>query len=111
MDRRCLKGKRPGNLGAVMLSYRFLARRQRSRYEQLFIAGRNLRAETIYRQTIGVDPRTPHEVAVDYDLPVEAIHEAIQYCIENAELLQREREDDFADLHARGLLRSMSSQA
>ena len=86
-----------------MSTYQFLARRPGSRYQQLFILGRNLRAETLYRQTVGLDPRTADDVAADYDLPVEAVHEAIQYAIANADLLRREREEGLAELRARGL--------
>jgi uncharacterized protein (DUF433 family) len=40
---------------------------------------------------------TADEVARDYDVPVEAIREAIQYCRRNAALLKQERDDDWAD--------------
>jgi len=83
--------------------YRFLAPREASNYKQFFVMGRNLRAETLYRQTVGLEPRTAPEVAADYDLPLEAVQEAIQYCIDNADLLRREREEDLADLRRRGL--------
>ena len=83
--------------------YRFLAPREGSNYKQFFVTGRNLRAETLYRQTVGLEPRTLRDVAADYDLPVEAVQEAIQYCIDNADLLRREREEDLADLRRRGL--------
>jgi hypothetical protein len=34
-------------------NYTYLAPREGSRYEQYFFRGRNLRAETLYRATIG----------------------------------------------------------
>jgi hypothetical protein len=43
------------------------------------------------------------EVAKDYDVPVAAVLDAIQYAAENAALLQREREEDLEESHARGL--------
>ena len=43
----------------------------------------------------------PDDVARDYDLPVEAVREAIHYCV-RMPLLQREREEDWADSHSRG---------
>jgi uncharacterized protein (DUF433 family) len=73
-------------------SYKHLEPRQGSRYRQLFMKGRKLPAEIVYRQTVGEDPRTPEEVARDYKLPVEAVLEAIQYSIHNADLLRKERE-------------------
>ena len=40
----------------------------------------------------------------DYDLPVEAVREAIHYCMRNAALVRREREEDWAVSQARGLV-------
>ena len=57
----------------------------------LFVKGRRLRAEVLYRQTVGEEPRTPAEVARDYDLPAEVVEEAIRYCVENADFLDAER--------------------
>ena len=84
--------------------YIFLAPREGSRYQQYFVKGRNLRAETLYRATVGLEAMTPDEVAGDYDVPVEAVREAVAYCVSNAALLQRERDEDWADSHSRGLV-------
>ena len=81
--------------------YAHLGPREGSRYHQYFLEGRNLRAETLYRATLGPEPMTPEEVAQDYDVPAEAVHEAIRYCQENEELLRQEREADWADSQAR----------
>jgi uncharacterized protein (DUF433 family) len=86
--------------------YTHLAPRDGSRYEQYFFKGRNLRAETLYRATIGSEPMTPEEVAPDYDVPLDAVLEAIRYAVANAALLNREREQDWEDSHARGPLGS-----
>jgi hypothetical protein len=83
--------------------YKYLGSRS-SNYQQYFVKGRGgLRAETLYRHTVGLEPRTPEEVAKDYDLPVEAVLEAIRYCIENEALLREEREAELADIRRRGL--------
>jgi uncharacterized protein (DUF433 family) len=84
-------------------NYTYLAPREGSRYKQYFFNGRNLRAETLYRATVGSEPMTPDEVAEDYDVPVAAVLEAIHYSLHNAALLQREREGDWDESHARGL--------
>ena len=86
--------------------YTYLGRREGSGYEQYFFKGRNLRAETLYRATIGSEPMTPDEVAEDYNVPVAAVLEAIQYAVDNAALLQRERENDWNASHDRGLVDS-----
>jgi uncharacterized protein (DUF433 family) len=66
------------------VSYRYLERRPRSAYRQLFIKGTRIRAELIYRAHINAEePMTPEEVAVDYGLPLPAVAEAIDYCKSN----------------------------
>jgi uncharacterized protein (DUF433 family) len=81
-------------------SYLHLEPRPCSNYRQLFIKGRRIRVEVLYRETVGLEPRTPEEVARDFDVPLEAVLEAIHYCEHNEDLLrqdrQRERERDKA---------------
>jgi uncharacterized protein (DUF433 family) len=76
--------------------YKFLNHKQGSRYQQLFVNGRIL-AEVLYRETVGGDPLSPEEVAREYNLPVEAVQEAIHYCEHHPEILDadRARETDF----------------
>ena len=88
---------------AAHTTYRFLEPRPGSPYRQLFVRGRKLRAEILYRATIGPEPRTPEEVAHDYNVPVEAVEEAIHYCRHHEEVLRQEREAVLADIRARGL--------
>jgi len=83
--------------------YRYLEPRPCSNYRQLFTKGRKIRAEVLYRQTIGEDARTPEQVAEDYELPLEMVLEAIDYCIHNEPLLREERERGLAEIRARGL--------
>jgi hypothetical protein len=85
------------------IRYFHLASREGSRYRQYFVKGRNLRAETLYRATVEPEPRTAEEVAQDYEVPVEAVREALDYCLRNASLLQREREEDWAESRSRAL--------
>ena len=61
-----------------------------------------IRAEVIYRETVGLEPLTPEEVAREYNIPVEAVHEAIDYCIRNKELLDAERAAEAARIKAAG---------
>lgn len=83
--------------------YKYLVRYYGSSYKQYFYKERKIFAQTLYRATVGRDPRTPEEVAEDYDVPVEAVQEAIHYCLHNEDLLRSEREKDLADIRARGL--------
>jgi uncharacterized protein (DUF433 family) len=76
--------------------YQYLrAKHGGSNYRQLFVNGR-IRAEVLYRETLGEEPLTPAEVAEEYSLPVEAVLEAIDYCKKNAALLNKERDREEA---------------
>lgn len=77
-------------------TYAHLGPRQGSSYRQFFLKGRKIRAETLYRATVGPEPMTAEEVAADYDVPVDAVREAIHYCETHAALLDEERARDRA---------------
>jgi hypothetical protein len=79
-------------------NYQNLERRPGSKYKQLFVKGRKIRAEVLYRQTVGEDPRTAEEVAQDYGLPLEVVQDAINYCIRNPDVLQEDRDRETATL-------------
>ncbi|MBI3330256.1 MAG: hypothetical protein HYZ81_26555 [Nitrospinae bacterium] len=88
---------------ATQVQYQYLEPRSRSHYRQFWIKGRHIRAEVLYRLTVGAEPRTPEEVAQDYDLPVEAVQEAIDYAVRNQELLQEERAREASRMQQLGL--------
>jgi hypothetical protein len=82
--------------------YQYLQpKRGGSNYRQLFVNGR-IRAEVLYRETVGQEPLTAEEVAREYNVPVEAVHEAIDYCVNNQELLNEERAREEAWIRATG---------
>ncbi|MCI0640371.1 MAG: hypothetical protein L0Y72_22550 [Gemmataceae bacterium] len=83
--------------------YPQLERRPDSNYKQLFVKGRKLRAEVLYRHTVGLEPRTPEQVAKDFDLPLETVLEAIRYCVENEDLLRQERDRELEWIRSQGL--------
>ncbi len=67
----------------------FLAPNPKSSYKQLFIKGTRIRARTLYGWFACAEPRSAEEIAADYNLPVEAVKEAIAYCESNPpELLE-----------------------
>lgn len=91
---------------AVQTEYQYLQSWPGSNYRQLFLKledRRKIRAEIIYRLTVGPEPRTPEEVAQDYNIPVESVHEAIHYCIHNEPFLREERDRELASIRADGL--------
>jgi uridine kinase len=79
--------------------YKYLLPDYWSSYQGLFLRDkRKIRAEWVYRQTLGEDARTPEQVAADYELPVEAVLEAIHYCTHNEDFLRQEREREQAGI-------------
>ncbi len=83
------------------VAYQYLKPKPGSNYCQLFVNGR-IRAEILYRETVGVEPLTPDEVAREYGLPVEAVLEAIDYCTRHQDLLDAERAREAARIKAAG---------
>jgi uncharacterized protein (DUF433 family) len=73
-------------------TWKYLAPNPKSSYRQLFIKGRGIRARVLYGMYLSEEePRTPEQLAADYDLPLEAVREAIAYCQSNPP----EIEEDF----------------
>ena len=57
----------------------------------------------LYRLSVGPEPRTPEEIAADYDLPMDAVVEAIDYATRNQELLSAERAREETRMRRLGL--------
>jgi len=71
-------------------------------YRQLFIRGRNIAARTLYGLSVSEDePRTPERIAADYDLPLEAVLEAIAYCERDPTEIREDWEREEATSQAR----------
>jgi hypothetical protein len=84
---------------AERVEYKYLKPKPGSNYRQFFVRGR-IRAEILYRETVGPEPLTPEEVAGEYGLPVEAI----DYCLHTdvQKLLDAERARETARIKAAG---------
>src|SRR5437870_2743865 len=80
--------------------YKHLKPKRGSRYRQLFFG--RIRAEVLYRETLGPEPLTPAEVAREYKVPVGAVLEAIDYCVQNKDLLDAERAREDEEIRAAG---------
>src|SRR5438309_3970554 len=81
-------------------TYKYLRPKPGSNYKQLFYG--RIRAEVLYRETVGREPLSPEEVAREYDVPLGAVLEAIDYCSKNKELLDAERAREEAQIRAEG---------
>jgi uncharacterized protein (DUF433 family) len=65
----------------VSTQYKYLERRLKSNYKQLCVKGTKIFARTIYGQYMSEEePRTVEELAEDFNVPIEAVREAIAYC-------------------------------
>lgn len=84
--------------------YRHLEPRPGSNYRQLFLKGRRIRAAVVAQAVHGPDPFTPEEFAREYQVPLDAVHEALDYVARNRVLIEQERDQEAARLRARGLM-------
>ena len=75
-------------------NYTHLGPKPGSLYRQFFVQGPYVRAETLYRATVGPEAKSVEDVAEDFGVPIEAVRESIRYCLANERLLQEEREQD-----------------
>jgi len=70
-------------------TYVHLAPNPKSAYKQLFVKGTRIRARVLYGWNAGEEPMAPEEIAREFNLPVDAVREAIAYCASNPpELLE-----------------------
>lgn len=68
-------------MATVSTQYKFLERKPKSNYKQLFVKGTRIMARILYGQYMSEEePRTIEQIAEDYNLPVEAVREAVAYC-------------------------------
>jgi uncharacterized protein (DUF433 family) len=68
-------------MASVSTQYKFLERNPKSNYKQLFVKGTKIFARTLYGQYMSEEePRTIEQIASDYNVPIEAVREAIAYC-------------------------------
>src|SRR5271167_961939 len=87
----------------TQIQYQHLEPRPGSNYRQLFLKGRRIRAAVVDEAIHGPDPFTPEEFASEYQVPLEAVLEALDYVAQNRPLIEQERDREAARLRARGL--------
>ena len=81
-----------------------LAPNPKSAYKQLFIKGRRIRARVLYGMFMSAeDPRTAEEIAADFELPVEAVNEAIAYCQSDPPEIREDFEREERIMEATGM--------
>lgn len=91
-------------MSATATQYKFLARKPGSTYRQLFIKGRGIFARTLYGLYMSdEEPRTMEQIAADYNLPLEAVKEAIAYCDSDPPEIRQDYAYDDAIIEACGM--------
>jgi hypothetical protein len=86
------------------VQYRYLAPKPKSSYKQLWVKDRWVRARTLYGQFMSAEePRTVEELALDYQIPVEAVQEAIDWCRSDPPELRRDMQREEAIMEASGM--------
>jgi uncharacterized protein (DUF433 family) len=84
--------------------FKYLTRKPKSVYKQLFIKDRWISARTLYGMYVNEElPMTPEEIAADYDLPLEAVVESIAYCEPNPPELAEDFAREEALMDATGM--------
>jgi hypothetical protein len=82
----------------------YLDRKPGSLYRQLFVKGPNIAALTLYRASVREeDARTPEQLAEDFELPIEAVREAIAYCESDPPEIRQDWEAEEALEEATGM--------
>jgi len=85
------------------IQYVHLAPNPKSCYKQLFIRGTRIRARVLYGWHACEEPMMPEEIAREFNLPVEAVREAIAYCESNPPELAEDYAREEALTEAAGL--------
>jgi uncharacterized protein (DUF433 family) len=69
---------------SASITWHYLAPNPKSCYKQLFVKGTRIRARVLYGMFRSAeDPMTPEQLAAEFNLPLEAVKEAITYCESN----------------------------
>ena len=98
-------------LGAIVQSlqstpeienWQYLIARPHPWRKQLYIKGRKLLASTIWRD-MTANQMSPEQAAENWDLPLPAIYEAIDYCQNNQEILKLEADEERYRLEVKGV--------
>jgi hypothetical protein len=83
-------------------TYQYLGPKPGSLYRQYFVKGKGVRALSLYHDTQEPDAMTPAEVAANWDVPVEAVYEAIDYCQKHTDVIREDWEEEEKIIKERG---------
>ena len=75
------------------MKWKYLGRRPKSQYRQLFIRGTRIMASSVVASMRG-NNMTAEEIADDMGLSVEVVRECVKYCECRRAIIDKESEDD-----------------
>ncbi len=83
-------------MAKTLHAWKYLERRPGSSYQQFCVKNKRIWAWTLYCEFMNEkEPRTPEQLAEDFDIPLEAVQEAIEYCqTDPPEIREDKRKDD-----------------
>jgi len=84
-------------------TWKYLVERPHPWRRQLYVKGRKLRAFTVCMD-MQLNHQSVEEAADNWDLPVEAIYEIVEYCDQNEALLAAEADEERRRLLAKGVV-------
>jgi uncharacterized protein (DUF433 family) len=82
--------------------WQYLVSRPHTWRKQLYIKGHKLLASTVWQDMV-TNQLSPEQAAENWDLPLSAIYEAIQYCEGHQELLKLEADEERYRLEVKGV--------
>jgi hypothetical protein len=85
-----------------MENWQYLVSRPHPWRKQLYIKGRKLLASTVWQDTIA-NQMSLEQAAENWDLPLSAIYEVVQYCESHSELLKLEADEERYRLEIKGV--------
>lgn len=89
---------------STSITWQHLAPNPNSCYKQLFVKGTRIRARVLYGMFMSAEePMTPDEIAAEFELPLEAVKEAIAYCQTNPAEIGQDFEREERLIQASGM--------
>ncbi len=90
-------------MSTTATSYIHLAANPKSAYKQFFVQGTRIRARVLYGWYPCEHPMSVEEIAAEYNIPVEAVQEAIAYCQSDPPELVEDYAREDAPMEATGM--------
>jgi len=91
-------------MSTTQTRWKHLERDTKSVYRQLSVKGRRIKARTLYGLFMNAEePQSIEEIAKAYDVSIDAVKEAIEYCQSDPPEMREDQELDEQSMRARGM--------